>query len=572
MTVLLGSIAYSPSIQTSEDFYYLSPVSCRLKNDFSPNPSGFIIDGHNPHATDTGYVVGGGLSINNLPTTVTTWAINSGHIAPSYLNDYYYRIHIIVLTQGEVDTLRLGNVLSEQTFNLEIWNAYLTTDILESIAINNLPDVVLSLPFALPKTFRSLQSVVGTITVAAKGIPTIDGVYTFVFDTETITLTVTGQRIVLWPFAPSSSYSESRQWATDVISSRHGEQRATLREVPRTNLTYKYTFRENKEYTLAKVIAKPIAQLALATPIWSEAIKKTNLTAGQTVITITTTNYEFTVGEPVVFWSNYDNYDIQEVLTLTSTVITLKQGLNKAFKSCWVMPVKSGYMSDGINLSRMTNHNNSASITFNLVEATVNPIWPTAETYLGLPVLTSPSVVSGGLSERFSREVAIADSVTGDFIPFDVEDYNRDKQFVQLKGKSHTDLYTLRRQFDYLQGKFKPFWLPSFNTDLKLTTGVTSIASGSTGIVVQYAGWSAYGIQYIRIVGDITQSFAVTLAVDNGNGTEAITFTSAVTSTINNVKRIEILTKVRLDSDNIEFVTSGNRITNVKTTVVEVLD
>jgi hypothetical protein len=220
----------------------------------------------------------------------------------------------------------------------------------------------------------------------------------------------------------------------------------------------------------------------------------------------------------------------------------------------------------------MANHHNTADITFNIVEATVNPIWPSSETYLGLPVLTSPSIVSGGLSERFSRDVAIADSVTGDFIPFDVEDYNRDKQFIQFKGKSHTDLYNLRRQFDYLQGKFNSFWLPSFNTDLKLPTGTTSVTAGASGIVVQYAGWSVYGIQYIRIVGDIVQSFAVITAVDDGNGTESLTFTPTVTSTINNVRRIEILTKVRLDSDSIEFSTSGNRITTVKTAAIEVLD
>ena len=62
----------------------------------------------------------------------------------SYLQDYYFRVHV---RPSRID---LGNLLSSQTRQVEVWNAHLTSKLLASITRERVEGFVLSEPVATP--------------------------------------------------------------------------------------------------------------------------------------------------------------------------------------------------------------------------------------------------------------------------------------------------------------------------------------------------------------------------------------------------------------------------------------
>jgi hypothetical protein len=553
---LRGGLTHANAIENASSPY--------LSHDLSEH----AVDYWFPHANDTTVQKTNTVLTDNLPISMNTNTIFGDKIAHSYLHDFYYRVH------STITGLVLGNVLSEQVFQLQIWNSWLSDYSLTSINKLNLPDVNLALPVTTPYTFTPLKFIDGTVTVAATGQAAIEGTYTLVFQGQELVIDVSGQRVILWPFIPKTNFNETKQWSTDIIASRHGEQRLSNREIPRRALQFNYTFKESSEYVLAKQLANTMCHLAAATPLWSDVTYLTNLVIGQTVIYLDTTKLEYYVNGLVVFWKSYLSYDIAEISAVYSDRIILKLGLKHNYSSCWAAPTLIGYLPNGITLSRGENQEKSCSIAYNIVDSFNSGVWSVTDTFLTLPVLTASSVVTGGLDEKFSRNVEVFDSESGNFIPLDVEDYNRHRQSIQIKSRSVTELYNLRRMFDYLQGKYKTFWLPSYNNDYIAST---NLSSGATSINVIYSQLGTYPIGYVRITGKtlagvaISSYFTVSGTTSNTDGTDTIGLSPAVATAIYNISRIDVMKKVRLDTDTIEFTHSNKRITTVKATVVEVL-
>ncbi len=561
-STLNGGEGYLVRIQQTIDLTVLSDSMAGFAIDFAVSSPHYQTVTNHPYCSITTLCLGG-VYVNNLPIDTVTYALPGYNIAYSYLYDFYYRIHT------SIRNLQLGNVLSEQIFLVEIWNSWLTATDLVSVTETGLDDVLLDFPITLPFTFKPLQYITGTITVSQEGIATIDGDFYLTFNTENITIHVSGQRVILWPFIPQDTFTETREWNTDILQARHTETRYANREFARLILEFKYTFKYTLEYSYAKKLAKKIAHLALATPLWSEALPVRSVTIGQTIIPVIVAYREYEVGEIVVFWKSYKEFEIKEIADIDSQSITLTKPMVTNLTNCYLLPVKIGYIQEGINLVRDDNHKLVGGIKYTITNPFTLPIWPNSETYDSLPVVSKKLIVSGGLTERYSRNIEIFDNIVGKFITFDVDDYNRTNLTLTIKTKTPRELFDVRRQLDYLMGKYKPFWLPSFNQDL---LAQTNLASGATSLKVNYGFWDITLVSPIRVVGSNIQYFNVTASADNGDGTETLALTPPCSTLITNITSVEILTKVRLDTDSISLSHTGKRITNISIPTLEVLD
>jgi len=557
MSTLLGGIDLALLNKVTYDTYNLSD-----------NVDSFTVDYWFPYASDCPKaLVNFTYNLTTLGTPTYSFALTGGSIAHMYFYDFYNRIH------STITQLSLGNVLSEQTFAIEIWNAFLIDSILTDVLTTNLDGINLDLPITLPQTFTPLQSISGTISVSSTGIATIDGSFDLIFSTQVLSIDVSGQRVVLWPFAPQTNILESRKWLTDVIPSKAGEQRLSLREIPRLLLGYTYKFREQKEYSLATSLAKTIAHIAAATPLWTDIVKVNNLVIGQTVINVNTSYMELYPDSLIVIWENYYTYEIKEILSMTASSITLKVALGSNHANAVLMPVRIGYLGKGIDLVRGTSHKIESGITFEVVDTYVSPVWNYTETYQSLPVYTDRLTLLDSLNERISRDMSTIDTDTGRQIQLNQEDYTRYNKVMEFISNSRKDLYTFRRFFDFLQGKFTMFWLPSGNYDIIPTT--STLTSGSSTIVVVSNNLSTYNQKYIRVSGNIIAYFEILNVSDNLDGTETIAITPSVGTTVSNITKIEYMQKIRLDTDSIEFAHSfakgDSPVTTIRTPVIEVL-
>ena len=591
MSVILGGLCSYPYVQCTVELNNLSTAMGgvdpstgvesikALRKDYTNSTHGDWLDGYYPYVNYIGSSLGSSSLTQQIQgQTLTT--VTAGHIAHSYLYDFYFRIHIYLYTGTssdiqamDISTLYLGNILSTQIKQLEIWNSYFIPNTLAGVDQVGLSDLNLTSPNALPHTYNPLEYNIFNLSIPSIGFPSINGSYSFNFDTETVTLPIVGQRIILWPFSAFNEFTETREWVTDVIGSIANETRIAIREIPIIKLEYGFIFKTTTEYTYAKLLARTIANLQIALPLWTDITKLTGLVSGQSTITINTTYFEFAEGSNIVFYKDVNTWEVQNIKSLTSTSITLTQNLSNSYPVCYVLPVYIGYVGS-IDLKTSEGDYKTGNISLISTNPYNNTTVGYVPYFLNLPVWDSISIVTGGIENKYSRAQETITSPSSDIEAFDIENYNRENTQIRIGVEGHNNLHILRRKFDYLQGKFSPFWLPSFKSDFN---PLTVISSGTSTVKIVYTYASSYPPKYIRIIGTdgfgntIFECFTVSGVSNNGDGTETISFAAAATITFNTILQIQNLIKVRLDSDSVEYQHIDKNHTIVNVTVTEVL-
>jgi len=254
----------------------------------------------------------------------------TGSMQPAFGADWYNSIHIIP------GTLALGNVISEITHSIEVWNAWDIDKTLSIItASGTTGGITLSGQHAPPLAYGPLQSRLYTLTVLTSGDPVIDARYDFNFGTEMPTLSVTGRRIVMWSFHPdwSNGITERLEWLTDVLTAYDGtEQRVRLRDHARRSIEYDIMANGHDARMLEALTFGWGAQL-YCLPVWWEAdILQAAVNAGTTSVAVTDAALkDYSPGGLVVFWRNTGACEAVEILSISGNTITLKLPLSMSF-------------------------------------------------------------------------------------------------------------------------------------------------------------------------------------------------------------------------------------------------
>lgn len=501
-----------------------------------------------------------GTLTNNLPVSEDVNNL-TGCVLPSFSTDYYYRIHITP------NPLNVGNVLADTQVTFLVWNSYFTAQELTSVTPDNDTGLTLNDTKTPPYDFFALEERLLSIDVSKEGPEAINATYAFEFPAENPILTVVGFRAILWPFPPIRDIKETRVWLTDVIKARLSETRTAVREIPRVTWGYDFKFRSFKEFVQAESTAHGSAHFSIGLPLWTNVTKVALITTDDLVITFDTTKSEIRVDDNVLIWKEYDNFETVTVTAVDPAFITLLNPVQNTFVDACVMPIATGNVPGGINFDQKPGHRNSASLSCTVIDNYVSAIWPSSETLDSLQIVTIPAVISGGLASRYQRETVTQDSVLGTLAQYSREQYTRTYKTISFIAKDYDELYALRRQVDYLQGKFISFWVSTFRDDF---INVDPLLAASSTIRVEHNNWNRNPPKAIRIIGDSVFSTEVTAIVDNLDGTESLTITPSLSVNINDVKTISVMTRVRSDSDSFELLHQGG-IQRLRIPVVEVL-
>ena len=176
-------------------------------------------------------------SYTHVTATVSPAAV-SASVNTCYLEDYYYRIHVV---PSYID---LGQLLSAETREITVWNAYFTPQIMTSVTEVSTDGIEISEPVTIPYEFAPLEEVTYDADVGTSGPSTIGATVYFnfaaLFPDSTLYCMIVGSRVMVWVWLPREAYTEEMCWRTDVLQTRNGEQRIAYLDAPRQ--TYKYEF------------------------------------------------------------------------------------------------------------------------------------------------------------------------------------------------------------------------------------------------------------------------------------------------------------------------------------------
>lgn len=488
----------------------------------------------------------------------------AGQESRAFFWDFYNRIYL------QPSALNLGNLTSSKILAVTVWNAYTSPKLLSGVNASGADGVTLIQPVAPPTYFAPLEERTYQLNISTNGPPVIGATYTFVFEGESPVLSVTGHRVVIWPFIPQTRHTEVLEWKTDLIPSFNKEQRLALRAAPRQAFTFEFQL-DPHQFSRAKAIATQWAHRVYGIPVWSELTRVGALAAGMTHIPVDTSYADYRDDDLVVLWESDEKFVAVETTTIEADRINLKLPLEVSFANAYVAPVRFARTPSGMAFDRKAHDTTEAKVTFTVTQNADLGAGVGYPQYRGKDVLTDLPVIVGSMTERISRAIDELDNGSG---PVGVDIRNnwvQGHKAITFDTLTRQERWAARQWLHARRGRQVGFWLPSWNPDLVL---VMNIPSGSGALVVRPIGYPLYyGVKdimirkttgedlFMRILGGSTDV--------NGNEQLFLEVPLAADLLMAEVEFICFISHVRLDTDRITITHSNAGRATINAPIME---
>ena len=502
---------------------------------------------------------------NNLPIS-EAGEVSTGWRMPTFLDDYYNRIHI------RPSNINVGNLVSEQQFAIEVWNGFFNSRQLQNIQVQNGGGI--SLVGAVPPaTWAALETKTYQLTVTTDGPPDINAIFRFDWDgtADDANLTVLGSRIVALPYIFEAPAKEVLEWKTDVLTTNDGsEQRVRLRKKPRQsfNVTYPIPYREMAR---AENLVYGWLTRRWAVALWSEAQQVGTLLAGTTVINIDTTASDYRDGALVMIWESNRKSATADVGIVSAGTLTLNRPLAETFNNPWIVPVRLGRIVG--NVSRATSgYNGSLEMTYEFSDnIDLDP--PAAPTqFLGYDVYFDEALKNGeALTDSLQARVDVVDYGTAAgasfYSPWTYTRIGRPYKFL-LQGLQ--DIWNFRKFLHRRAGRLRPFWVPTFENNMR----VAQTGELTQSIEVYADDYREFAPERTHIgilLDDGTWLLrTINAATASGTDTAVIGLDAPININANRIRQISFLGLKRLDADRVELQWNSNRVLECTVRMMEI--
>lgn len=369
---------------------------------------------------------------------------------------------------------------------------------------------------------------------------------------------------MLFNYQPEAPLTERLRFLTDIFVSKDGsEQRVNLRVAPRQEFSFillvESAARQRIENILFGVQDQPFDIPIWSEPIYLEAAASTSATS----ISATIAFADFRDGGQAIIMSDENTFDVLDEIDISVPgTISFTTGLTHDYPvGTPVMPLRPALIVGSPKVSRWPVNLTKYEINFALTDNTVDLSDISAfSTLSSKPIVDDANAIQDQLQEGWDRRVQLTDSATGIFSQTSFWDRSRRFSFKTFRAFTRQRAWEVRQFLHWIRGQQKSFWLPTFGKDL---TATANIVSGTAILTVVNAGYTDFTIQrtprnIIRVVkkdGTVyTKTVLSSAEVDEDTETITVTSNWSANVTVADIERIEILEKVRMDSDDVEII------------------
>lgn len=439
------------------------------------------------------------------PSDALRWSA-TGRLAHRFADDLFDRIHLTPIA------LSLGNVVSELTREIAVWNAWRATpQTLTALRLIGDAGSTLTAPGSLPLPLRPMQERVLTLTVGLDGPPVIDAVAVLSFaDGATWSIRIDGLRLNAWSLPPdwTEPVIETLAWLTDVQVALAGTvTRTPLRDAPRRSWEFAVLAdrRERRwvEHALFDWTGRVWALPVFVDSTWCRAA----VPAGATEIPVASAGLDFAVGSLAMLWRDVAAYELVEVASVTNdTGERLRLRLRAPTRRTWpagtrLIPCRTARLTDAPELRR---HNDRLMQTQLRFEATEPCDWPPAlpaTRYRGFPVLEHRRDETRDPGASFARRFDLLDGEVGRSHLDDLSGlaWTTQSHAWRLMGRAERAAH--RSLLYGLQGRAEALWLPTWTDDLEVieTIGETALTLTVAACGVSRSLRQQAGRRHLRI-------------------------------------------------------------------------
>lgn len=506
-------------------------------------------------------IASGSIAIN-LPLTVVTQS-NSGVCFPGFVTLFYDKIQI------EPTAALLGNIATEQEFTISVWNSFFIPQTLTDILLIDLDGVTIDNTF--PLVFAPLEQIVFTVTVPISGDPQIDGLLQFDFLTvNDFDFPVTGSRTVAFPYMFGNNTTETILFKTDVLNSYNGtEQRVRVRNSPR------HTFNINMalppgEVSLSDSLMWGWGGRVFALPMWQEARGLTAPTSiASATISVDTEFANFVVGELIIIYTDPRDFDLLEIVSFTTTEIVVGATPSKVYPAGTLLaPIKNARITQPPQRSSSGAFVKLA-INFSVLNNDTLPTSPDPIQYKGLDVyLEEPLTQSGFVVDSYVNRTDVLDYGSG-AVDFSTPwTYIRPTRTFNLLFDDAEDTWNHRLWLHRRAGKLVPFWMPTFEDNLKVIKGSAFIINK---ITIQNDSQIDLNVGRLNIAlhSDDTWFFREIVSIEELGENLEVTVDTDINVDPDDVDFISYMGIKRLTSDQAQFNWSANNTAQTSVQITE---
>lgn len=475
--------------------------------------------------------VGAGTVSINTPITELKQAWAGGDV-PSFLDDYYYRIHI------NPASFALGAILSPLEEEFIVWNSWFELKTCSAINKVNPEEFTLD-PETAPFSLVSLEWQTFTLGIPMEGSLEFESSITFVFPMEPAILLITGTRVTIFAFEPIIPMRESLEWKTSIMKGKNGsEQRMILRSAPRQ------IFDINTYFPTEQLQGRFDAKLfgwqkrVWGVPIWSEWVKHTDpILVNDTTVYLDTTKADYRDDSSAIIWQSPTSYEAVKIATVAADRLNLNLPIRDNWIGTkWIMPMRIANMIGAANRRSSADGRGNLNCRFlvsdNILLTTYSPL----ATYKGLPVVTVSTLLDNEEIEINSDgDASFVDYELNRFQMFSDSDYNIVVQSHIVRRETKAACWDFREFLHSLYGRRGAFWVLTDKADLVLqeVLGAASTSFYANNIkLADNMGLNSMrthlafvfpdGRQYYREIKGITESDSDTeiLSIDSALGVE----------------------------------------------------
>lgn len=487
-------------------------------------------------------------------------ASGAGTVFGGFLTDWYYRIHFI---PGELD---IGNLLSNQSRNVVVWNAFFEDKTVSSFALSNGDGITVTEPFATPYVMNSLALYTYVVTLSTNGPPTIDATMTWVIAGDTYSVPVTGRRVVVWPFAPNwaNPVDETLEWLTSIEASfDNTEQRFAMREDPRRVLEYRPQI-VGKDTGLFESVVFGWADRLYALPLWQErAILTADAFAGATSLSFDTSNRTFMPDGLLVLLRDAFTLEALEIQSVSASGVVLKKPIETNWlKGSRVFPIMVSRLEKPLSAQYVAEDKIDGFVRFVGSPAeteTRTPINAAPVTYNGVEVYTAPTNWINPMQLSYDASYDLLDSDTGVFSLRQRAGWPTITRSHEWLNKDKTVSTDVRNFFSRRRGRLTPAWIPTGTVDFKLaedagqTSSVIRVIDNDYGSLVNQHPARKHIVIQLRGGTNIIRGITGYTPDVDGTAVLALDATIGQNITIAGVRRISFIGLYRLASDSVTF-------------------
>jgi hypothetical protein len=375
----------------------------------------------------------------------------------------------------------------------------------------------------------------------------------------------TAEGLVLWPLLPNwkRAISEALEFRTRVLGPTLTglRQKRRMRLAPRRSFAFE-VHPHHQSRRLLDTIRFSQGKLDWALPVWPDRQSlAATLPVASTSVPCLTAGYDFAVGryavlrKPSIYTTEFE---IVQIDSIDPGAINLVAETEQEWPvGTHLFPLRAAKVSDNGNSASLYNGEVSTlSVDMDVSEVCDWPEYEFPTLYRGRPVWEFGTDWRQNRNFAFNRIINTVDNDTSLPAYFDLPNKTFASMDVLWRAK-HREEHTLVRSVLYaLAGRYKSLWVATYTDDLEV---VSSISAVSTSLIVQYCGYTLFGLaeegrKDIRIeLRDGTIYYRRVVASGELGDTEQLVLDSALGENISpeNIRRVSFIMLMQQASDSI---------------------